>query len=151
MQDAGDFAVSVHDDLPLEAARSVDAGLGEFNASAAPLHEVRPLACFVRDAGGTVVGGAVGRTWGLCCELQQLWVAPQLRRKGIGARLVQAFEARARERGCRSFYLETFSFQAPAFYASLGYAVGLALQGFAPGISKFIMMRDESSGEVAHG
>ena len=141
MQDAGDFAVSVHDDLPLEAARSVDAGLGEFNASAAPLHEVRPLACFVRDAGGTVVGGAVGRTWGLCCELQQLWVAPQLRRKGIGARLVQAFEARARERGCRRFYLETFSFQARPLYEKLGYEVFATLDDFPPGHQKFFLRK----------
>jgi hypothetical protein len=32
---------------------------------------------------GTVVGGAIGRTWGECCELQQLWVSAELRSTGI--------------------------------------------------------------------
>lgn len=148
MPDLGDLALSVHDDVPAEPARVVDDGLDAFNLSAAPLHEVRGLSCFARDVSGAVVGGAVGRTWGLCCELQQLWVAAAWRRKGLGARLVTSFEARARERGCRNFYLETFSFQAPSLYQSLGYEVRLTLRGMAPGVAKHVMVRDEA-GEVA--
>jgi GNAT superfamily N-acetyltransferase len=127
---------------PADAAAVVDRGLGDFNAGAAPLHEVRPLACFVRDAQGTVVGGAVGRTWGRCCELQQLWVDAALRRQGLGAGLVRRFEQRAHERGCRTFYLETFSFQAPTLYRALGYEVVATIDGFAPGIAKHVMRRD---------
>lgn len=88
-----------------------------------------------------MIGGAVGRTWGECCELQQLWVDPAQRRQGIGARLVREFEQRAQARGCRTFYLETFSFQAPSLYRSLGYAVAHELHGFAPGIVKYLMVR----------
>ncbi len=137
------WVLSLHDDVPVEAARAVDEGLGTFNASAAPLHEVRALSCFARDASGRVVGGAVGRSWGLCCELQQLWVEPVSRGKGLGARILRAFEGRARERGCRTFYLETFSFQAPDFYRSQGYEVGLALHGMAPDVAKYIMVRQD--------
>lgn len=144
MADASGFRLCVHDDVPSDAARIVDTGVGGFNAAAAPLHDVRPLSCVARDAAGAIVGGAVGRSWGLCCELQQLWVAPSLRRRGIGTRIVRAFEARARARGCRIFYLETFSFQAPALYEALGYEAKLALHGFAPGIVKYTMVRDES-------
>ena len=138
---ATDFFVSVHDDLPAEEAGLIDEGLGQANASAAPLHEVRPLSCFVRSANGAVVGGAVGRTWGACCELQQLWVAPSHRGRGLGSLLVRRFEERAESRGCRTFYLETFSFQAPALYRSLGYEPRLALQGFGAGIVKYVMVR----------
>ena len=133
---------TLHDDVPADAADVVDAGLGASNDAAAPLHEVQPLACFARLPGREVVGGAVGRTWGTCCELQQLWVEPALRRQGVGKRLVEQFEARARVRGCRTFYLETFSFQAPGLYRSLGYEVRLELRGFGPGIVKYTMVHE---------
>lgn len=133
---------TVHDDVPGEAAGLVDAGLGAANEAAAPLHEVRPLSCFARLSCGAVVGGAVGRTWGACCELQQLWVALEHRRAGIGKRLVERLEGRAIERGCRTFYLETFSFQAPSLYRSLGYEVRLELRGFSAGIVKYTMVRE---------
>lgn len=132
---------TTHDEVPRDDAGVVDAGLGAANDAAAPLHEVRGLACFARAASGGVVGGAVGRTWGRCCELQQLWVDTAQRRQGIGARLVRAFEDRAQARGCDTFYLETFSFQAPSLYASLGYHVAHELEGFGPGIRKFLMVR----------
>jgi ribosomal protein S18 acetylase RimI-like enzyme len=135
------FTITAYDELPDEAAL-IDAGLGEANAAAAPLHEVRSLACLARALEGQVVGGAIGRTWGSCCELQQLWVEPTLRRRGIGARLVREFERRAEARGARTFYLETFSFQAPGLYRSLGYHARLELHGFAPGIVKYTMVRE---------
>lgn len=134
----------VHDDAPELEAGIVDHGLGEANDAAAPLHEVRRLSCFARLPSGAVVGGAVGRTWGECCELQQLWVDPAHRKRGIGARLVRLFEARAAARGCRTFYLETFSFQAPAFYESLGYRVATEFRGFPHGIAKYVMVRQSA-------
>src|SRR5512137_3059257 len=109
---------TVHDEVPPDAGRIVDDGLGAANAAAAPLQDVRPLSCFARSAAGQVVGGVVGRTWGSCCELQQVWVEPAHRRAGIGTSLVREFERHAEARGCRTFYLETFSFQAPDFYGA---------------------------------
>ncbi len=138
-------SITVHDDIPGDAGGLIDAGLGASNRAAAPLHEVRSLSCFSRIGEGdasVVIGGAVGRTWGVCCELQQLWVAPAHRRQGIGADLVRAFEQRAARRGCDTFYLETFSFQAPSLYRALGYVVQHELHGFAPGVVKYLMVRE---------
>jgi len=135
------ITVTVHDELPPEAT-AIDTGLGEANAAAAPLEDVQALACLARDDAGRVIGGAIGRTWGACCELQQLWVEPAHRRCGIASRLVREFERRAEARGARTFYLETFSFQAPGLYQSLGYSERLALHGFAPGIVKYMMVRE---------
>ena len=84
----------------------------------------------------------MGRTWGECCELRQLWVATGHRGRGIGSRLVRAAERRAIERGCRLVYLETFSFQAKPFYEELGYKVALEIRGFDDGIVKYTMTRD---------
>jgi GNAT superfamily N-acetyltransferase len=134
------FRLTVHDQPDADAARVVDTGLGEANDAAAPLHEVRPLACYLRAADGAVIGGAVGRRWGVCAELQQLWVRPELRRQGLGAQLVRAFEARAAEHDCTLVYLETFSFQAPRLYASLGYETRHTIAGFGHGITKHLMV-----------
>jgi GNAT superfamily N-acetyltransferase len=133
---------TLHDEPDEAAARIVDAGLEGSNAAAAPLHEVRPLACFVRDGSGVVRGGAVGRRWGECAELQQLWVQPAWRRQGLGARLVRAFERHAATHGCRRVYLDTFSFQAPRLYRSLGYETRHTIGGFGPGIAKHLMVHE---------
>lgn len=133
--------IAVHDARPDAPCRIVDRGLGESNAAAAPLRTIRPVSAFACLPSGEVVGGAVGRTWGECCELQQLWVHPAHRRCGIGARLVRAIEARARRRGCRLVHLDTFSFQAPDLYRALGYEVRSEIAGFAPGVVKYTMVR----------
>ena len=141
------ISLTVHNDVPSEEGGLVDVGLGKSNEAAAPLHEVSPLSCFAREPSGLVVGGALGRTWGTCCELQQLWVEQNHRRRGIGALLVRAFERQAKTRGCHTFYLETFSFQAPSLYLSLGYEVKLELTGFAPGVIKYTMVRQDGPNE----
>ena len=138
------FSIRSHDSLPPEESARVDRGLGDANDAAAPLNEVQPLSCFAHAASGDVIGGAVGRRWGRCCELQQLWVEPALRRQGIGAGLIQAFEARAREHGCSIFYLETFSFQAPQLYRSLGYNVAYEHRVYPHGIVKYVMVKDDA-------
>jgi ribosomal protein S18 acetylase RimI-like enzyme len=137
-----------HDTRPTDETRIVDNGLGDANTAAAPISDVVPLTCLARDTTGEVVGGAVGRTWGECGELQQLWVAAAHRQHGVGSRLVRMFEARAKQRGCRTFYLTTFSFQAPSFYKSLGYHSAAEIRGFPAGIVNFLMTRTVASDEA---
>ncbi len=136
------------DGLPPES-EIVDKGLGEFNDRAAPLHEVQALSCFAREEGGKVVGGALGRRWGGLCELQQLWVDESHRSAGLGTRLVQEFERHAVRAGCKSFYLETLSFQAPEFYKKLGYRVVLVRSGYPHDIVKYHMVKELSGAEAA--
>ncbi len=134
-------SIQTHNRHPTAETAIVDHGIGEFNDAAAPLHEVEPLSCFARDATGGVIGGAVGRRWGRCCELQQLWVAPEHRRRGVGAALVRAFEAHAQTHGCTDFFLETFSFQAPAFYRALGYDTVYQHAVYPHAIVKHVMLK----------
>jgi GNAT superfamily N-acetyltransferase len=134
--------LTVHDNDDLPEAALVEAGLDATNAAVAALRNVRPLVVFAREQAEDVVGGAVGRTWGECCELRQLWVAESHRQCGLGTRLVREVERRARERGCRRLYLETFSFQAKPFYEKLGYQVIAEINGFEDGIVKYLMIRD---------
>jgi ribosomal protein S18 acetylase RimI-like enzyme len=132
------------DTPPEDWLRTVDEGLDRHNFAVAPLTEVRQLAAFATDAEGQVVGGAVGRTWGKCCELLQLWVAPEYRSAGVGSHLLREFEAHARGRGCSIFYLTTLSFQAPEFYRKHGYVVLAEITGYPDGIVKYLMHRAEA-------
>ena len=142
-------AIETHDHPPRDLIDTVDQGLGDHNDAAAPLHQVQPLASAARDAQGQLLGGAVGRTWGQCCELQQLWVAPTHRHQGLATQLMQAFEAHAAQRGCQVFYLETWSFQALGFYQGLGYEVKLAIAGFGPGLVKYSLVKGHPDGPDA--
>ena len=49
------------------------------------------------------------------------WVREESRRDGLGARLLEEFEAEARSRGCTHVFVTSFTFQAPAFYERHGY------------------------------
>ena len=134
-------SLSTHDSYPPEESAIIDQGIGEANDAAAPLHEVQPISCFARSDSDAVVGGAVGRWWGECCELQQLWVEPSCRRQGIGGQLLTAFEEHAKLRGCTCIYLETFSFQTPGLYLSRGYQVEFERKGYPRGIVKYHMVK----------
>lgn len=144
-----ELAYSSADVLPAECVRTVDAGLDDYNRSAAPIEGVRPLASFATEPSGRVVGGAVGRTWGACCELLQLWVEPAYRASGVGSTLLREFEARAASRGCSVFYLTTLSFQAPAFYRKHGYGALAEISGYPNGIVKYLMHKTCGAGAIA--
>ena len=82
-----------------------------------------PLAIFLRDGRGAVLGNALGHIWGGWLDLASLWVTEPLRGQGYGRKLLEAAEDEARAQGCRSVFLTTFSFQARPFYERLGYEV----------------------------
>ncbi|CAD5373297.1 Acetyltransferase (GNAT) family protein [Rubrivivax sp. A210] len=137
-------AFAVYAAAPEADLARVDAGLDAFNTAQPALRAVQPLTVLARDdggptAGGEVIAGAVGRSWGRCCELLQLWVDARHRGHGIASALMRRFEQAAAERGCDLVYLDTFSFQAPAFYERLGYRTVLRTEGYTEGIVKHTM------------
>jgi GNAT superfamily N-acetyltransferase len=90
------------------------------------------LAIFVREA-GAVVAGISGWTWGDCCELQSLWVAPALRGRGLATQLIAAAEAEGAARGCTQTIHLTYDFQARALYERNGYELVAAVENFPSG------------------
>lgn len=78
----------------------------------------------VAIAAGEPIGYAMGERHGESVYLHELDVHPEHGRKGVGAALVEAFCARAKERGARDVVLSTFRdppWNAP-FYRRLGFA-----------------------------
>jgi GNAT superfamily N-acetyltransferase len=101
----------------------------------------RPLAVLIHDANDTVTGGFWGRTaygW-LFTEL--LFVPELLRGQGLGTELMLRAEKEALARGCHSAWLDTFEFQACAFYERLGYECFGQLDNYPVGYSRYFMKK----------
>jgi GNAT superfamily N-acetyltransferase len=96
-----------------------------------PRMKRRPLAILVRDpATGDVLGGLWGHTGHEWLFVELLALPPAMRRRGLGRRLLAMAEREAVARGCHSAWLDTSSFQAPAFYEMLGWRRFGQLDGF---------------------
>ena len=97
------------------------------------LPESSDVSVYLRDDDGAVVGGIVARiAWGWL-YVERLWVDAAHRRRGHGARLLEAAEAHALERGCQGVHLDTFGDDALAFYRRCRYEVWATLDGRPPG------------------
>ena len=110
----------------------LEAHIRDEAAAAKGLGDEVELAIFVREV-GTVVAGISGWTWGDCCELQSLWVAPHLRGRGLATQLIAAAEAEAVTRGCAQTVHFTYDFQAQGLYERNGYEVVGRVRDFPSG------------------
>ena len=126
-----DFRVEDHPD-PLDV-ELLETEIRREASAAMALGDEVDLAIFVRDAAGTVVAGISGWTWGDCCELQSLWVAPSLRGRGLATQLLAAAEAEAAGRGCTQTVHFTYDFQARALYEHNGYELVGRVEDFPTG------------------
>jgi GNAT superfamily N-acetyltransferase len=75
-----------------------------------------PVAFFLKDERGEVLGGLLGNIWAGWLHVGTLGVALPMRGRGYGRELLQRAEAYAVERGCTNAFLDTYSFQARPFY-----------------------------------
>jgi GNAT superfamily N-acetyltransferase len=94
-----------------------------------------PLHVYALNTGGSLVGGVVGRTHTirLWLEVRLVWVDESYRRQGIGHQLMMRAEQEARQRGCQYARVATSQYQAPGFYAEMGYTVYGTLEHCPPG------------------
>ena len=124
------------EDNPSWADREViDKGLGAYNAGFLRDSRYSYFGIFIRDAAGTqgtIRAGLIGNCYAGWLFVALLWVEADLRRQGIGHRLMAEAERHAGEFGCHSAFVDTFSFQGPAFYPKLGY-VEFARLDYPPG------------------
>ena len=119
----------------------VNQGIGLFTVAATGDANHSPLASFLKDNRGAVLGGALGNLWGGWLDLSSLWVAEPLRGQGHGTRLLEAAEAEAKRFGCTNVFLTTFSFQAPTFYERLGYEVVADIPDYPTGHTYHVLKK----------
>ncbi|MGC7098401.1 GNAT family N-acetyltransferase [Amycolatopsis lurida] len=110
--------------------------------STLPPENREKLASFVRGEHGELLGGIAGHTNYGWLFIAQLWVHESTRGQGLGASLLRAAEDEARRRGCRSAWLDTYSFQARPFYEAHGYRVFGELPGFPAGYRKYFLCKE---------
>jgi ribosomal protein S18 acetylase RimI-like enzyme len=116
-------------------------GLARHNVAATGAAEYYPVCMFLKSEHQEVLGGLLGGIWARCLHISSLWVAPILRHRGHGTALLQTAEELAAERACTLVTLETFSFQAPAFYAKHGYETVAVLPDYPPGHQKHFLKK----------
>jgi predicted N-acetyltransferase YhbS len=109
--------------IPLRAYNTAQAGPGN----------PQPLALLVRDDNGEILGGLYGRFFYQWLFIELLSVPEQARGHGLGSKLMQMAEDLAREKECVGIWLDTFDFQAPAFYKRLGYSELGQIADYPPG------------------
>ena len=91
-------------------------GLSQYNSSLRPDPSAAPITLAVHDDRRELIAGLSGRTAYGWLRIDILWVSEQKRGRGIGKRLVDFAEKIAIDRGCHGAHLDTYGFQAPAFY-----------------------------------
>jgi GNAT superfamily N-acetyltransferase len=112
------------DDRPsMEDLEFLEDQINTHNKQRVGAYDYRPLAMFVRGAEQAIVAGLSGYTWASFCEVQFLWVHPDVRKQGYGSTLLETAEREARQRGCGLVVLSSYSFQAPGFYLRHGYTI----------------------------
>jgi GNAT superfamily N-acetyltransferase len=86
-----------------------------------------------RDANGRLLGGLRSFVFLYWLNIDVLFVEADVRGAGLGSRLLAEAEQQAVELGAVNARLETFEWQAPAFYRKHGYEEYARVEGYASG------------------
>jgi GNAT superfamily N-acetyltransferase len=100
-----------------------------------------PFAILVRNKENEIVAGCNGSVIFGSIYTDQLWVAPTLRKQGLGKKLMEAVHEYGKKQGCTIATVATMSFQAPNFYKELGYKIDFSREGYNKGASCIFMSK----------
>ena len=104
-----------------QKAQKIGELVRSYNRSKREAAESEPLNLYIEDEHGRLLAGLVAETLGNWLEIEYLFVKEDLRGQGIGSQLLQQAESEAKKRNCRFAFVNTYQFQAPAFYQKYGY------------------------------
>jgi len=124
-----------------ELRNIVQAFVSHHNIAITGRGEWYPVAFFLKDERGEVLGGLLGNIWVGWLHVGTLGVAPPMRGRGFGRELMEQAEAYAIERSCTNAFLDTLSFQARPFYEKLGDRVFGTLHNHPAGHEHYFMTK----------
>ncbi|MFJ6414651.1 GNAT family N-acetyltransferase [Terribacillus saccharophilus] len=95
----------------------------------------------VRDDTGNIIGGITCTLFWQHLHIDFLWVEESKRKAGFGERLLAEAENYARQNNARLIKLDSFSFQAPAFYQKHGYTVFGKVEDHPAGHTQYYLVK----------
>lgn len=102
----------------------------EYNLARIEDKNPKDLGIYLEDKTGKKIAGLIGNTHGRWLSIKFLWISEELRGQNIGSKILKKEEEKAKERGCKYVFLDTFSFQAPTFYKKQGYKEVFKLEDY---------------------
>jgi len=109
------------ENIESQKAQEIGNLIRSYNRSKREAAESESLNLYVEDDSGQLMAGLVAEIFGNWLEIEYLFVKEDLRGQGIGSQLLQQAESEAKKRNCRFAFVNTYQFQAPAFYQKYGY------------------------------
>ncbi|MDO7896082.1 GNAT family N-acetyltransferase [Pseudomonas citrulli] len=130
-------------DAPTDEERqAILAPLRAYNSARTGATVPELVALLVRDEhSDEIVGGLYGRLFFRWLYIELLVVPEQARGQGTGSTLMQMAEDLAREKNCLGIWLDTFDFQAPAFYRKHGFTEAGHIDDYPPGHQHFFFQK----------
>lgn len=127
-----------------ENIKKIIEGINIYNLSkVAALADIwTPLEFVIKDNNGNEIAGilaGIGYWNGL--EIKILWVNETYRHKGLGSKLLKHTEAIAKVKGATVSMLDTFDFQAEAFYLKNGYETIGEIKDFPKGHQRIYLTK----------
>lgn len=99
------------------------------------------VANFRYKENGKKYAGVTGKIWGNWLLIQYLWVDKNEKGKGIGSTILSELELYAKQQGCHSCLLDTFSFQAKPFYEKHGYILQMTMENFPADAQRYYLIK----------
>ncbi len=132
----------IHVDKPEQSVwEIIGQGIDHYNAQEAGDPKAQRICFAIQSQDQDIVGGVIAAIYWDWLYIDLMWIQEELRGRGFGTRLLTLVEDEAKQRGAKHAYLDTFSFQAPAFYQKHGYQVFGELHDFPSGHQRYFLSK----------
>ena len=109
------------ENIKSEKAQELANLIRAYNRSNREPSKSESLNIYIEDDYGNLIAGMVAETFGYWLEIEYLYVRDDVRRQGLGSKILKMAELESFNRGCKYSFVNTFNFQAPEFYEKHGY------------------------------
>lgn len=111
------------DALPSDVLNLIEKGHAKDEAAKGVYCGYKKFAIILRAHDGSFIGALQAYTAFAEIYIDDIWVSPDYRCRGLGRKMLTLLEKRFQNKGYNNINLVTSDFQAPDFYKRCGYAV----------------------------